>query len=207
KGYIGSIYCSPWGMKPAELTKLPGYRQPKDADVAAAKKLMAEAGFPEGFKTTLVAASGGAHESIAVIARDQMAKIGIDVELSLMDIASVNDRAGRRAYDLFSAGWTDTTGDPDETLFTYYLTGGSRNRGDFSDKETDALIDKQARTMDVKARQAVLAEIEKKCLELVPAVITFWDIWQIGAWKEVKGFAPGPGIHPWGKLDHVWLAK
>lgn len=38
-------------------------------------------------------------------------------------------------------------------------------------------------------------------------VIAFWDIQQTGAWKEVKNFRPGAGMHPWGKFDLMWLAK
>lgn len=41
----------------------------------------------------------------------------------------------------------------------------------------------------------------------VPMVIVFWDVWHTGAWKEVKNFRPGPGIHPWGKYDQTWLSK
>ncbi|MBI2908319.1 MAG: ABC transporter substrate-binding protein [Chloroflexi bacterium] len=207
RGYVGSIYPRPWGMQPAEVARLAGYRQPKEADMAEAKRLLSEAGLARGFETTIMSASGGTLQSIGEITKDGLAKIGIDVTINLMDITAINERADRGAFDMFSAGWTDTTGDPDETLFTYYITGGSRNRGEFSNKEIDALIDQQARTLDVKGRQVILAEIEKKVLEMAPSVITYWDIWQIGAWKEVRNFKPGPGIHPWGKLDQVWLAK
>ncbi|MFH1485871.1 MAG: ABC transporter substrate-binding protein, partial [Chloroflexota bacterium] len=206
KGNIGSLYVAPWGMKSAELAKLPGYRQPKDADVAQAKQFMAEAGYADGFKTTLLCRSGGASAPQGVVAKDQLAKIGIDAEVIVKGTPEVADRFVRRAFDLVSYGFLDTTGDPDETLFTYYYTKGSSNYGDFSDKEIDALIEKQARTLDGKAREAILAEIERKSLELVPMAICFWDVYQTGAWKIVKDWRPGPGIHPWGKFDQMWLA-
>ncbi|MFH1484522.1 MAG: ABC transporter substrate-binding protein, partial [Chloroflexota bacterium] len=207
KGAIGSMYVAPWGMKPAELTKLPGYRQAKDADIAEAKKLLAQAGLPKGLKTTLVYRSAAPTLQQAEVARDQLAKIGIDAELILLEQAPLTDRLRRRAFDLVSYNWADSTGDPDETLYTYYYNGGSRNYGGFSNKEIDALIDKQARTMDLKAREAILAEIEKKSMELVPMVVCFWDLYLMGAWKEVKNFSPGPGVHPWGKFDQMWLVR
>lgn len=207
KGNIGGVYVSPWGMKLDELAKLPGYRQPKDADVAEAKKLLADAGFPNGLKTTLLARPGGAVERQAVVAKDQLAKIGIEAELVLVEMVTFQERLDRRAFDLFSYNQTDNTGDPDETLFTYYATGGSRNFGDYSDKALDDLIQKQSRTLEEAARKTILADIEKKLMDQVPMVICFWDVLHAGAWKEVRDFKPGPGIHPWGKLDMAWLAK
>ncbi|MBI2909216.1 MAG: hypothetical protein HYX92_16345 [Chloroflexi bacterium] len=206
-GYLGSIYVSRWSMPPEEVQKLPGFRQPKDADIAEARKLMAEAGYPNGFKTTLTGRPGGATEHQAVFAKDQMAKIGIEVELVLADQATVLERAGRGAFDMLSYNWLDNTDDPDEPLNTYYVTGGSRNFAGYSDKMVDDLIAKQATIMDEKARRAALAEIEKKILDDVPMVISFWDIQLTGAWKEVKNFKPMPGMHPWGKFDMMWLAK
>ncbi|MFH1485289.1 MAG: ABC transporter substrate-binding protein [Chloroflexota bacterium] len=207
RGNIGSIYAEPWGMNPSELIKLPGYRQPKDADIAQAKKLMAEAGYADGFKTTVLARIGGATEAQGVIAKDQLAKIGIEAEVITKNTPEVSDRFVRRAFDLVSYPFLETTGDPDETLYTYYYTKGSSNYGDFSNKEIDALIEKQASTLDRKAREAILADIERKCMELVPMSICFWDVYQTGAWKIVKNWVPGPGIHPWGKFDQMWLAK
>ncbi|MBI2908627.1 MAG: ABC transporter substrate-binding protein [Chloroflexi bacterium] len=207
RGYVGSIYVSPWGMKPGEVVKLPGYRQPKDADIAEARRLLAEAGIPAGFKTSILGRSGSSTERQAVVARDQLAKIGIDAQLVIVDSATLYERLGRHAFDLNSGSWTDNSNNPDETLFNYYATGGGRNYGGFSDKQVDDLIEKQARTVDKAAREAVLAEIEKRVMEAVPRVISFWEIFQTGAWKEVRDFKPGPGAHPWGKLDYTWLAR
>lgn len=206
RGYVGSIYVAPWGMKPDEVSKLPGYRQPKDADIAEAKRLMTEAGFPNGFKTTLLSPSGGFAERQVVVAKDQLAKLGIEAEVQVVEYATFWERARRQAFDLISATRTDNTSDPDEPLYTYYATTGD-NWGHYSDKNIDELIDKQASTLDTKVRETIVSDIEKRILDQVPMSVIFWDVFQTGAWKEIRNFSPGPGIHPWGKLDQVWLAK
>ncbi|MBI2910365.1 MAG: ABC transporter substrate-binding protein [Chloroflexi bacterium] len=206
-GYIGSMYMARWGMALDEVAKLPGNRQPKDADFAEAQKLMAEAGYAQGFKTTLLSWAGGAFEMQAVIVKDQLAKLGIDAELGLVESATADDRMRRKAFDLFSHSWQTNTDDPDETLFNNYRTGGAANYGGFSEKDIDELIDKQARTLDGAARKTILADIEKRSRELIPVVDVFRKIMMVGAWREVNNFSPGPGVHPWGKLDQVWLAK
>lgn len=207
RGHIGSIYVDPWGMKADELQKLPGYRQPKDADLAEAKRLLSEAGYPNGFKTTLLYQAGGAREAQSVVAKDQMAKIGIEADLVVLEQAAVFDRMTRGAFDTVAITWLDNTGDPDEALYTFYLTGGSRNYMGFSDKEVDDLIQKQSRTLDVESRKTTLSQIEKKIMDQVPMVIAFWDSFQTGAWNQVQNFRPGPGIHPWFKFDQMWLSR
>ncbi|MBI2909495.1 MAG: ABC transporter substrate-binding protein [Chloroflexi bacterium] len=205
-GNIGSIYVAPWGMKPQEVANLPGYRAPKDADVAQAKKLMADAGYATGIKTTFLVRSAGPNTRQGEVAKDQLARIGIDAELIVLEQAGFIERLGRLAFDLASYKHSDAVGDPSETLYGYYYTGADQSWS-FSNKEIDGLIDKQARTVGKKAREAILDDLEKKLTELVPMVIVFWDVYQVGAWKEVKNFSPGPGAHPWGKFDYMWLAK
>lgn len=207
KGYVGSVYPQPWGMRPEELAKLPGYRQPKDADIAEAKKLMEAAGYPQGFKTTLLSQTGVEYDRQAVVAKDQLAKIGIDAQVIPLEGPSLQQRRERRDFDVLSFGWADTTGDPDEILHAYYVSGGSRNYGGFSDRAIDELIEKQARTLDKKAREGILTEIERKLLEQSPMIILFWNLYLTGAWNEVKGFKPGPGGQSWGKFDRLWLEK
>ncbi|MFH1485662.1 MAG: ABC transporter substrate-binding protein [Chloroflexota bacterium] len=207
RGYIGSIFVQPWGMKPEDVAKLPGFRQPKDADVAEAKKLMAEAGFPNGFKTTLLSQTGGATERQATLMKDQLARIGIDAEISLAEYAAYFERSSSGNFDLLNTSNAINTSDPDEMLFTNYVTGGGRNFGRFSVKEIDELINKQAGTLDATVRKAMVADIEKKIMEQIPVVLTFWNIWQTGGWNDVKHFRPGPGIHSYTKYDYMWLAK
>lgn len=205
-GYLSSMYMGFWGKTPEELSKLLGYRQPKDADIAEAKKLLAEVGFSDGFKTALLARAGGVTAHRAVVDRDQLAKIGIHADLVLPERVTFDDRQLRGDFDVLSIAWAYNTDDPDETLFMNYKTGAIRNFG-LSDKTIDELIEKQARTMDPQARKAILEDIEQRVLDKVPGVLVFRMVAVQGAWKEVKNFSPGPGIHPWGKLDQTWLAK
>ncbi|MBI2907564.1 MAG: ABC transporter substrate-binding protein [Chloroflexi bacterium] len=209
KGALGTTFdpLGTWGMRESEAIKLPGLRQPKDDDVAAAKKLMTDAGLSGGFTTVLIFPAGGAQEQQAVVAKDQLAKLGINAELQRVESAVLISRFKQRSFEIISYSFADSSGDPDETLYSFYASGGGSNYGNFSNKDIDQLIEKQARTIDEKARRALLADIDKKLMELVPRVITVWDTRQTGAWKEIRNFRPGPGSQAPSKLDQVWLAK
>ncbi|MBI2908406.1 MAG: ABC transporter substrate-binding protein [Chloroflexi bacterium] len=208
RGYIATLYSAYWSMKPEALEKLPGYRQPKDADIAEAKRLLAEAGYGAGIKAILQHRIGALTDAQAVFSKDQLAKIGINVDLLSLELTTQFERMERRQFDdLVSHFFVENTGDPDETLNTFYVTGGSANFGNYSDKALDELITRQSATLDVEARKRILAEIETKVLEQVPMFVSFFDVLQTGVWKRVRNYRPGPGVHPWNKFDMAWLAE
>ncbi|MEK7681328.1 MAG: ABC transporter substrate-binding protein, partial [Chloroflexota bacterium] len=66
------------GMTQDELKSIPGWREPKSVDIAEARKLMADAGYPNGFKTDIFYRQGSDYESMAVYVRDQLQTLGIE---------------------------------------------------------------------------------------------------------------------------------
>ena len=69
---------------------MPGYRHPKDQDIAEAKKLLAEAGYPDGFKTSLnILNTSASLLSHGELLTDLLRKnLGIDAQLNPVDLAT-----------------------------------------------------------------------------------------------------------------------
>ena len=85
-GVAGSFFPPGYATTFEEIAQLPGFRQPKDQDVAEAKKLMAEAGFPDGFKLTFNTGSGKEARTVAeVVAIQLKEKFNIDVVIQAHD--------------------------------------------------------------------------------------------------------------------------
>lgn len=207
KGMIGGAFdpSGMWGIEEKEMVKKPGYRQPKEPDLEQALKEMAEAGYANGFKTRMLVNAGGLTESRGVVARDQLARIGIQVELEVLDGGSVQARLNKHDFDMTSNNRSDPGDDPD-VFASYFVTGGSTNYGEFSDSRIDELFEKQSSILDVKERQKVAFEIQERLLELAPMSIVFWDMYNLGFWQDVKGYMPGRGAYSHNNLDHVWLS-
>mgnify|MGYP001090648470 CR=1 FL=1 len=76
-----------WYSPPEEIVKLPGYRQDKTQDIEAAKKLMAEAGVPDGFSIELLCASLAPHaEVMAPAFQDQLKRtLGIETKIRVVE--------------------------------------------------------------------------------------------------------------------------
>ena len=66
---------------------------PYPYDIEKAKSLLAEAGYPDGFKTTLIFANTSANMKQGEFLKQQLAEVGIDVELISLESAIVNERS------------------------------------------------------------------------------------------------------------------
>ena len=87
---------------------MPGYRDPKDLDIAEAKSLMAEAGFPDGFKADMNSGSSSQGLLVAELVTEQLrASLGIDLSLKPVDTGLLTTCISRRAPtpSLWSAAW------------------------------------------------------------------------------------------------------
>ena len=78
---------SPYATDPGQIQTTPGYRADKTEDIAEAKRLMAEAGYPDGFKTEIVTWNGAPTAEVATpLFVDLLNKsIGIDVEIRVIE--------------------------------------------------------------------------------------------------------------------------
>ncbi len=91
-----------WGLPTAEILKLPGYRQPKDKDLAEAKKLMAEAGYADGVDVIMDSRIGETDERAATFLKDQLGKIGIRATIKLNELAKMFQIVNSYAYNCVS---------------------------------------------------------------------------------------------------------
>ncbi|MFH1487246.1 MAG: ABC transporter substrate-binding protein [Chloroflexota bacterium] len=203
---IGTPFVSgsEWAIPEAELLKMPGFRQPKDADVAEAKKLLAEAGFPNGLKTKILARAKYS-DDMAVLLKEQLAKVGIELELVVQESAVFLDLIYKLGHPMVAQPIGVRMTDPDEFTRYFASTGGS-NWVALKDKDVDALFDKQSRAMDPAERKKLVRELEMKLLELSPSVALYWARGNIAYWPEVKNYYRG-GVFSNNKYQDVWLAK
>lgn len=155
--------------------------EPTPYDPEAARELLAEAGYPDGFHLELGALSGRLpkDEDTMLVIASMLGEIGIDVNITPLapSIAAASYREGQ-----FSGGfqsWGALTmpgsslygmvgGDPETD------TWGSQNYGRHFDEEIDALLDELGQATEVEARTAIFQELGEVLAEKVPTVPLYY---------------------------------
>jgi peptide/nickel transport system substrate-binding protein len=196
-----------WGLPTAEILKLPGYRQPKDKDLAEAKRLMAEAGYAAGVDVVMESRVGTTDEKMATFLKDQLGKIGIRATIRLNEIGKMYQIINAYTYNCVGYPNSLSMDDPDDCFTRYWLPGAQWNRARLKDPKLDEMFAKQSQTVDVAQRKKLVRELEDYVIAQYPAVVLFWT-WQYGcAWPEVKNWEIGYGQYNNLKYQDVWLDR
>ena len=146
-------------------------------DLARAKKLLAEAGFPDGIDPgtgeplTLTFDQSGndtAHRQMGELAVDDWRKLGINVVSALNSKPRFFEKLRQKKFQLFRLSWVGDYPDAENFLQLFYSKNrGSCNRTGFADKEFDAMFEKVLQMADSPERTLLyckMAElVVKKC--------------------------------------------
>jgi peptide/nickel transport system substrate-binding protein len=135
-------------------------------DPAVARRLLAEAGFPQGLRITLTTPNDRyPNDARTAQAVAQMwTRVGVRTEVQALPWASFSARAARQEFAIRLAGWGSATGEASSfavnVLGTWNreLRRGSSNGGRYSNPEFDALVERATMVLDDAAREAGLRE-------------------------------------------------
>jgi peptide/nickel transport system substrate-binding protein len=132
-------------------------------DIAAAKKLLAEAGYPNGFGFTLHCPNDRYvnDEKICVALAGMWAKVGLNVKVEAMPKAQYFQRTPKKEFSACMQGWGDNNRDAMFTLKPLYHSlnekgAGDTNYGNFKNAQVDDLIDRAESEMDMEKRQVLI---------------------------------------------------
>ncbi|WP_208999978.1 ABC transporter substrate-binding protein [Roseibium hamelinense] len=139
-------------------------------DPEAAKALLAEAGYPEGFSFGLACPNDRYinDEAICKAVAAMLAKAGLRAELTAMPVRSYWPEMREGNFDMYLLGWSPGTFDAEHPLRFLVATPdadkklGSWNFGGYSDEKIDELLPKIQSEIDPAARQAMLDETAAK---------------------------------------------
>jgi ABC-type transport system substrate-binding protein len=130
-------------------------------DPAMAKKLLAEAGYPDGFSTTLWAMPVSRPynpngRKVAEIMQAQFKEVGVMTEIVSYDWGTYLDKTDHGEHDMALLGWTGDNGDPDNFLFVLLSIAATeipaQNISFWRNKEFNDLITEAKESMDVAKR-------------------------------------------------------
>ncbi len=138
-------------------------------DAAAARRLLAEAGYPEGFRITLHSPNNRYVEDdkTAQAVAQFWSRIGLDARVEVMPSNVFFTRAGRREFSTFLIGFGHTTGDAwlgmSQVLHSFDQARGlgGLNRARYANPAFDALIEEARSVLDPARREALLQQAQQ----------------------------------------------
>lgn len=131
-------------------------------DIEKAKKLLAEAGYPNGLDIELWCMDDGPRVDMCVIIQDQLKKIGINVEIKIFEFGAYVSKTALPNKELYFLSW-NSSGDGDVALYPLFHSsqhGAPGNRSFYSNKEVDKLLDKARVSVDEEERKSLYKEVQ-----------------------------------------------
>ena len=173
-----------WGLAHLPIPKAseffnPAYENGWKYDTGLARKLLAEAGHPDGFTCSFLStAQYGMHKDSAEVVQQNLAAIGIKAELNLPDWATRVTIGNKGQYDMAMMGDAADSNDPDgiaKAIDGSLSSSYTRSFGLKTDKIT-ALIKAGRAEFDAAKRKAIYGELEAEVIEEAPMVGLAWRI-------------------------------
>ena len=177
---------------------------PYTFDPQRSRKLLAEAGMPNGFSIDVFISEREEYKTNLLIVQEQLRKVGIQINMRLVDHASyhVDIRARSRSAGGVRQGQPPLT---QAILNAFYEFALDRRQADaqhelfshFGDVagNVDAMIDRAHQEVDDAKRLALLKEIQMTILRQVPVGAAAEPRGNLGAQSAAGDRVPGEGVH------------
>ena len=172
---------------------IPGYvsRHALEPDIAEAKRLLAEAGYPDGRGFPKIELLYNTLEKHRVIAEavDQMWRrnLGIGISLYNQEWKVYMDALTSTNFQLARGGWIADYVDP-HVFLDIWMTGGGNNKANWGNPEYDRLL---RRSLDAKTNEArfeIYQQMEKILIDEMPAIPIFFYTYPRLISPKVKGY-------------------
>ena len=166
------------------------YYDANTANIEEAKKLLAEAGYPngEGLPTLeFMFNSEGAHKNVAQVIQQDWNKLGVNVELANQEWKVFLNTRQEGGYSIARHGWSGDYVDP-MTFLDLWVTGGGNNDAGYSNAEYDSLVAQAKAEQDSTKRWELMHKAESIIMEDMPIIPLYYYTKVKAAKPEVKGF-------------------
>jgi len=187
-GSVANDY--PFGPRyPSTDTSVPQRTQ----DIAKAKQLLAAAGHPNGFTTTMNSEIYQEIPQLAQVIKADAAKAGININLSITNQTIYYGKT------FGSSPWLDGTmslvdygdrGAPNVYLSAPLTTKGTWNAARFHNPTYDSLVKQYAAALDLQAQKTIAGKIENFLLQETPIVYPYWIDGLTASTQQVNGLNP-----------------
>jgi peptide/nickel transport system substrate-binding protein len=172
---------------------------PYKLDVAKAKALLAEAGYPNGFEIKLETRSNDPYPAIAQSMQQTMGQAGVKVNVIVADGKQLIANLRGRKHQMSLISWTPDYLDPHTNAGVFAMNDDDSDdkpkplawRDHYMDPEANAMTMAAARQPDPAKRKQMYADLIKKITDEGPYILMFQPLTPVALRKNVSGYKPG----------------
>jgi len=174
----------------------------RKVDLVKARKLLADAGYPQGFDTTLWFGTSQRTylpkpESVAIHIREDLKRVGIRIELRKLEWTAYLNAVQSGEHDMCLLGWMADIFDPDNFLYVLLdkenaVEGMANNVSFYQGERVHKLLLRAQRSYDWTLRERLYHEVQEILFEEVPTLplVTVPDLRIVR--REVRGYTIYP---------------
>jgi len=163
-------------------------------DPEKAKKLLADAGVKGLTLDLLVTAGDSVHDQIAVMVKDQLGKVGIDVNIVKQEEGQQWDSTVAGEYDISVNYWTNDVIDPDQKS-SFCVFGDKENMSyytRYSNPKVTALVEQGRTELDSAKRQKIYHDIQRIAKEDVHWIDLYYSPFRNASRTNVVNYFQNP---------------
>jgi peptide/nickel transport system substrate-binding protein len=172
---------TPWALP---SSRFPSYTQ----NVARARQMLSEAGYPNGFATRIVTSptyEGGI--AVAQVIQEQLRAVGVNATLETIEWGTYINRWVARDFDtMIELRGGDP--DPDRFLYRTFHSTGAVNNFLFKDGAIDRLLERGRVNLESDARKPIYDELQRALIEAAPALFLYTPMETQVLQGYVRGF-------------------
>ncbi|WP_068010725.1 ABC transporter substrate-binding protein [Pseudovibrio axinellae] len=173
---------SPWYDKESPIP---------ERDIAKAKALLTEAGYPDGLELEISVPNTNVPTQVTQVIQSMAKEVGINIKLVTKEFATLlaDDSVGN--YQASQLGWSGRV-DPDGNIHQFVTTGGGINDSVYSNAKVDELLNAARRSADQEERKINYDAATKIILDELPIIFLYHQSWIWGLSPKLKGFKSYP---------------
>jgi peptide/nickel transport system substrate-binding protein len=219
KGIIDSAYEGVGVMNPPVAAALKEWSIPFDKlgegakyykyDPAEAKRLLAAAGYPNGFPGTMCFTTYGTPVLVDIMQMVQkdLKAVGIDVKIDQKEYGAYIATCFYGKFDSMTFGPQTGFLEPDNFLFGQYYPEELKNQSHINDPVVADMLVRQRRTLDPIKRREVIYDIQRH-LALQQYYVQMPSAVYVAVWEgALKNYGPNMGYDYGGRLQAAWLDR
>ena len=162
----------------------------RERNIEKAKDLLVQAGIAPNTKIPLYAIEGP-RKKMAEIIQANLREIGLDIEVSVLEWATMLDYARKGNLDMFILGWTSIPADADIGMYSLINSnthGAGGNYTFYNNPKIDQLLEQGRAVQDTEKRKLIYQEIQEILYTELPMIPTYHPYHNVVMSKDIKYF-------------------